>query len=164
MFSLQIKKLPLFPASARQELVGIDIGSEHLKLIQLKDALNKRELVNLISRPIAGLPDIEVSKIIKASLEELKLKNPRIITVIPAHQVITKNIEIPSIDHNEIQEIVNLQASRHTPYSREEIIVDYIELGIYKNSYTKILLVIITNAVIKKQFELWIRLGLSLIV
>ena len=159
MFSLQIKKLPLFPASARQELVGIEIGSEHFKLIQLKDALNKRELVNLISRPIAGLPDIEVSKIIKASLEELKLKNPRIITVIPAHQVITKNIEIPSIDHNEIQEIVNLQASRHTPYSREEIIVDYIELGIYKNSYTKILLVIITNAVIKKQFELMDKAG-----
>lgn len=159
MFSINIKKLPLFPASAHPELVGIDIGSEHLKLIQLKDALNKRELVNLISRPIAGLPDIEVSKIIKASLEELKLKNPRIITVIPAHQVITKNIEIPSIDPNEIREIVNLQASRHTPYSREEIIVDYIELGIYKNSYTKILLVIVTNAVIKKQFELMAQAG-----
>ena len=37
--------------------------------------------------------------------------------------------------------------------------VDYIELGIYKNSYTKILLVIITNAVIKKQFELMDKAG-----
>lgn len=159
MFSLHIKKIPFFPAPARPELVGIEIGSEHLKLIQLKDTLNKKELVNLISRPIAGLPDIEVSKIIKASLEELNLKNPRVVSVIPAHQVITKNIEIPSIDPKEIREIVNLQASRHTPYSREEIIVDYIELGIYKNSYTKILLVIITNAVIKKQFELMAQAG-----
>ena len=54
----------------------------------------------------------------------------------------------------EIDDIVRLQAGRHTPYARDEIVVDYINLGVYGSNYTKILLVIVKREVVKRQYTL----------
>ncbi len=145
-----------------REFVGLDFSSNNLKVAHVRDSLNKRELVNVLSRNISGLNDDDLSGVIRASFGELKAKNPSIINIIPAHMVITKNIEIPSTDDKEIREIINLQAGRHTPYSREEIIVDYINIGTYKHSYSKILLVIIARNVVKRQYDILGKAGLKL--
>ncbi|MBF0533362.1 MAG: hypothetical protein HQL23_09785, partial [Candidatus Omnitrophica bacterium] len=60
----------------------------------------------------------------------------------------------------EIKSIVSLQAGRHTPFSREEIQVGYIHIGVYKSNYTKILLVIANKNVIKQQLSVFDRAGL----
>lgn len=145
-----------------QDIVGIDINDVDLKLAHVRHSPPRREVVNLLSRNIGGLSDDEISKIIGGSFRELKVKNPAIVNTIPSHSVITKNIEVPSTDPREIREIINLQAGRHTPYSREEIIVDYINIGISKHSYTKILLVIVGRNIIKRQFDMLDKAGLRL--
>lgn len=162
MLGIDIKKLGFLPGTGKGELVGIDFSGNKLKLVCANAFANKREVTNIISRDITGLSDVDISKIVRSCVGELGLKNPKIINVLPSHLVITKNIEIPSVDHNEIKEIINLQAGRHTPYSREEIIIDYIGIGTYKHSYTKILLVIVARSVVKRQFEILDRAGLRL--
>ena len=162
MLGIDIKRLnPLF-GSSKRELVGIDFSSHILKLAHARVYPNKREIVNLLNRDIAGLTDAEIPKIIRAGFNDLAAKDPNIINTIPSNLVMTKNIEIPSIDPGEIREIINLQAPRHTPYSREEIIIDYIDIGTYKHSYTKILLVIVARNVIKRQFEILDKAGIKL--
>ena len=43
---------------------------------------------------------------------------------------------------------IDLQAGRHTPFSREEILMDYLNIGTYRKNYTEVLLVIVnSNAV-----------------
>jgi Tfp pilus assembly PilM family ATPase/Tfp pilus assembly protein PilN len=159
MFGIQLQKFN--PLSGRgREVVSIDMSGSTLKIAHVKSTATKKEVVNLLSRNISGLPDDEIPKVIRASYNELKVKNPAIVTLVPSHLAITKNIEIPSVNPQEIREIINLQAGRHTPYSREEIIVGYIDIGTYKRSYTKILLVIVARAVVKKQFDMLERVGL----
>lgn len=136
------------------ELVGIDISDGSLRLAHVRIAPHRREVVNLLNREIADLSTDDISKIIKSYLNELKAKNVRIINIVPSHLVITKNIEIPSTKPQEINEIINLQAGRHTPYSREEIIIDHIDIGIHKQNYTKILLIIVARNIVKRQFEI----------
>lgn len=136
------------------ELLGVDISDGSLKLAHLKITTHKCEVANLFNRDISGLSNDDISKIIKGYLNELKIKNARIINIVPLHLVITKNIEIPSTKPQEINEIINLQAGRHTPYSREEIIVDHINIGTHKQNYTKILLVIVAGNIIKRQLEI----------
>ena len=162
MSAINIKKFARFPGVSNHDLVGIDFSSNNLKLVHTRGSLNKKELVNILSRSISGLSDDDIAKVINASFSELRLKSYSIIDIIPSHLVITKNIEIPSVDPQEIREIINLQAGRHTPYSREDIIVGYIEIGTYKNSYTKILLVIVGRDIIKRQFEILHKAGLKL--
>ena len=135
-----------------QEQVGIDLGGNHLKLARVIVQANKRELIDVVHRDITGLSEEDISKAVKTAVEISKANAPEVVVTIPAHLVITKNIEIPSTDPREIMAIVNLQASRHTPYSREEIIVDYIHVGVYKQTYSRILLLIASREVIKRQF------------
>jgi len=158
-------KLPKFSQFAQvpgKDIIGLDFNGNSLKVVHLKSSLNKKELLNIIDRNISGMSEEDISKQIASSLRELKVKDPLILNIVPPQAVITKNIEIPSVDQKEIKEIINLQAGRHTPYSREEIIVDYIEIGTYKNSYTKVLLVIVARSVVKKQFEILQKAGIKL--
>ncbi|MBI3602536.1 MAG: pilus assembly protein PilM [Candidatus Omnitrophica bacterium] len=142
-----------------RDLVGLEFSGNVLKLAWLRLFPNKSELAALIHRDIVGLSDEDISKAIRDVLSGLNLKNPEIINPTSSHLVITKNIEIPSTNPSEIREIVNLQAARHTPYPLEEVIVDYVDIGIYKKSYTKVLLVIVARNVIKKQLTILERAG-----
>lgn len=162
MFKLNINKLNLFSKLMSQEIVGVDFSGNNLKICHIKVSLNKKEVINLLNFDIIGLSDNDIAKAIEVAIGGLKGKKIDIIDVIPAHLAITKNIEIPSIEQREIKEILNLQAGRHTPFSREEIIVDYVELGTYKHSYTKVLLVIVARSVIKRHYEILDRAGFKL--
>ncbi len=143
-------------------LIGLDLSGGSLKIVSMNISSGKTELSNLFTAGIADLDDSQISKIIRESYSKLKLRDPYVISTIPSHAIITKNIEIPSTNPKEIQEIINLQASRYTPYSREEIMVDYIEIATFKNNYTKILLIIVGRNVIKRQFEILGKAGIRL--
>ncbi|MBI5144295.1 MAG: pilus assembly protein PilM, partial [Candidatus Omnitrophica bacterium] len=158
----RIRKINPLSGIASRDVIGFDFSGNNLKLVHMRLLSNKAEIVNLLTQNIAGLPDADISKIIASSFHALSVKNPHIVSAITSNLVITKNIEIPSIDPKEIREIINLQAGRHTPYSRDEIVIDYIDVGTYKNTYTKILLVIVTNNVIKRQFDVVGKAGLKL--
>lgn len=158
---INIARLNPFSRISGSEIVGVELSPTFLKLVHLKISLQKSEIVNILSREIANLSDDDAAKALKALFAELKAKEPRVVNIIPASMAITKNIEIPSCDPAEIREIISLQAGRHTPYSREEIIVDYVDLGAYKNSYTKILLVIVARNIVKRHYETLSKAGLK---
>ncbi len=147
---------------SHKEIVCIDIGQNDVRIAYARTIPNAREVQSLFDLNISGLADEEIGRAIKASLDDLKLKNPYVINIIPPQQVITKNIEIPSTKPAEIKDILNLQAGRHTPFSREEIIVDYIVIGTFKHSYTKLLLLIAGRDTIKRQFEILNKAGIKL--
>ncbi len=151
-----------FVRGAHKDIVGIDMSSAVVKVVHARVASQGIEIVNVISRSLVGLTEEDQVKAIRSAFAELVVKGAEIIDVIPGHLVISKNIEIPSVNSREISEIINLQAGRHTPYTREEIIVDYIDIGTYKHSYTKILLIILARQVVKKQFEILQKAGLRL--
>lgn len=151
-----------FAAISGKEYVGIDFSGNSLKIAHLRAVSGRIEVVNLISRNIQALSDDDIAKIIKSSFPQLSARTLDVVNVIPTHVVITKNIEIPSTNPKEIKEIISLQAGRHTPFSREEIIVDYLDIGTHKRSYTKILLIIVSRNVIKRQFDIIERAGLKL--
>ncbi len=112
---------------------------------------------------VRGVADEEIAKIFKNLTGQLRLKkNLPVILVIAPGATTNKNIEIPSVDREEIKSIINLQAGRHTPYSREEILVDYINIGVFQRNYSKVLLVIINRNIIKKPLNLLTQVNLKL--
>ncbi len=161
MFGINCGRLNLLSGINNREFVGIDLSANNLKIAYARVSANKPEITSLLTRNISGLTEEKIAKIIAGCFIDLKAKNPLIISTIPSHLVITKNIEIPSIDPKEIKEIINLQAGRHTPYSREEIIVDYVDIGAYKSNYTKILLIIAARNIIDRQIKILNCAGLK---
>ena len=151
--SLKLLKLPTLSHIGMQDVVVVDLSGNSLKLVYAKVWHNKIEKLDLFAKNITGLSDDDISRVIRTIFNEHKLNPRTILNVLPSNLAITKNIEIPSRDHQEIREIVNLQAGRHTPYSREEIIVDYLDVGTYRHNYTKVLLVIVAKNIIKNIYK-----------
>ncbi|MFC1658535.1 pilus assembly protein PilM [Candidatus Omnitrophota bacterium] len=145
---------------ANKEVIAIDLSSYYLKVARMSQSPTRREITDLATQNIQNLSEEEIARAIKQLLSRFQLKQPKILAVIPSFLTITKNIEIPSRDPQEIREIISLQASRHTPYSRDEIIIDYINIGTYKQNYSKILLVIATRNIIRRHLGILDKAGL----
>ncbi len=160
--ALKSVKLNLPRRSGAQDLLGIDINDENLKVVHARVSKLKREVVQLASQEVHGLTDDDIAAVLQKTLSALRLGPVRTFLTVPLHVVITRTIEIPSRDLSEIREIVNLQASRHTPYARSEIIVDMLNLGVVRDSYTKVLLVIVPKDAVVRQTRILEKLGLPL--
>src|SRR3989338_9309222 len=143
------------------DYLSIVFSDEAIKMCHLKMTSLAKEVVHIVQRDIKGISEEELPKIVKSALNDFNVRKPKVICVIPPQLMTTKNIEIPSLNPEEIKSIINLQAGRHTPYSREEIIIDYLTIGVYQRNYTKVLLVIVNRNIIKKQLAILEQAGLK---
>jgi Tfp pilus assembly PilM family ATPase/Tfp pilus assembly protein PilN len=157
-----LKKFNFFPKKSKQDFIAFDLNEERFKLAHVHTSKMRREVANLITQETKGLTDDEISALVAKSIAAIGVKNPRVFLAVPLHLVITRSIEIPSRDPDEIKEIVNLQASRHTPYSRAEIIIDTLNLGVVRENYTKVLLVIVPKDVVNRQTAILEKANLQL--
>lgn len=121
----------------RRDYLAIEIGQKYLKLAYLRILKGKERIVSVGAFVISDWTDQDISARITAFVRKHHIKKPEVINLIPSNHVISKNIEIPSVDQNEIKDIIELQAGRHTPYSKEEIIMDFTEIGVVHERYTK---------------------------
>ena len=123
-----------------------------------------KEITQLANFPLEGGLEAGEGLLekLKKVFSQIKISEIPLVAAIPSYCAITRNIEIPSQNSQEIREIVNLQAGRHTPYSRTEIVVDYLNLGVFKSIYSKILLTIVHRSVIKRYLDLAERLNLRI--
>ncbi len=154
--------IPFLTSSDKHHFIGVDLDEEHIKIVHGRQTSLKREVAHVKSRVVHGLSDDEVGQFIRQTLDGWKLKTPKTYLVVPLYPMITRSIEIPSRDPAEIKEIVNLQASRHTPYSRAEIIIDTLAIGVVRENYTKVLLVIAPRDMVTRQTHVIEKAGLAL--
>ncbi len=137
----------------KRDLFSIEIGDEYLKLAYSRPLKDSLELQAAGYVHIKGADAGAVSDEIRSFAKKNRIKGSQALNVIPSRFAITKNIEIPSTDKKEIKEIIDLQAGRHTPYSRDEIIMDYGEIGLFHERYTKIFLVILKKDIVTSRYE-----------
>jgi Tfp pilus assembly PilM family ATPase/Tfp pilus assembly protein PilN len=142
------------------ERLAISLSENVLKIAAVK-AGNPPRVLQVSAQDIKGTPAADLPRLIQAGLKGFKTKGGDVVCVVPSSMTTTKNIEIPSTDEEEIRAIVSLQAGRHTPFSRDEIQIGYVNLGIHKTSYTKVLLVIANRSRIKSQLDLLAKAGLK---
>lgn len=141
------------------ECLSVSLTQEELKLACLRPGAMP-EVLHLARMDLKETPDETIANLLRSSLQGFTLKRMLTMCAIPASAVTTKNIEIPSRDPQEIKSIINLQAGRHTPYSREEILIGFINIGVYQVNYTKVLLAIVNRQLIKKHLKILEMAGL----
>ena len=138
---------------AKNDHICISLSDETLKIVEVKGSAPSAKIAQCVAVTIAGMAEADVSTTIQKSLKGFNTKSASVVLMVPPSITTSKNIEIPSTDEEEIKSIVNLQATRHTPYTREEIQVGFVNIGIFKGSFTKVLLVIANRLQIKSQID-----------
>ncbi|MCA9398850.1 MAG: pilus assembly protein PilM, partial [Candidatus Omnitrophica bacterium] len=128
------------------DFIAISLTEEDFKFVHVKGSGKGAKIVNVAAADVKGLSPADLPRAISSALGKINKKAANVLYVVPPNMVTTKNIEVPSSNPDEIQSIVNLQAGRHTPFSRDEIEASHISIGT-SGTHTKVLLVIANKSV-----------------
>lgn len=137
------------------------IDESGIKLARASVSQGRKVVTGLYYKDITGMQPSDQVRELRAGLQALGVKSKQIHVLLASKYIITKSIEVPSLDPKEIEDIVRLQAVRHTPYSKEEVIVSHINLDVLLERYTKALLVIASNENVRKKTDVADAAGLD---
>jgi type IV pilus assembly protein PilM len=133
------------PISKKNQLIGIDVGSHSIKIVEIEDTKKGMVLKNF---GIIGLPqeaivegsikEMEiVSTALKNLLKNLKIKNKNVATSISGYSVIVKKITIPKKERVDLEQSIQSEAEQYIPEefmdvllvaAKKDIVEEYISL------------------------------------
>lgn len=129
--------MPFLNFKPKKKIVGLDMGSFALKLIELKPIKKKKEtqfeLVALGYEPVPYQSIVEgsimdssaVADAIQHGFYESKSKSNSIAFGVSGSSVIVKRIEVQRVSQNEMHENILWEARPHIPFTPEEVNIDY---------------------------------------
>lgn len=121
-----------------KSVVGLDIGSSGIKLIELKERRRgEYQLVHLGFEPLSPEAIVDGS-IMDSSLvvdainrlnEQTGTKNPSYATSLSGHSVIIKKIQVPAVSTDELAESIRWEAEQYIPFDINDVRLDYVVLN-----------------------------------
>ncbi|MCM8774737.1 MAG: pilus assembly protein PilM [Candidatus Omnitrophica bacterium] len=153
----------LIPSGRMRDLVAVDLSSSSVKVVHA--TRGPEELVafrHLNTREFGENADDEISQYLAGCIKEFGVSSRDILCMIPSTLFISKNVDMPSSDREEIDKIIDLQAGRYTPYSRDEIVIDYVCMETTGQHYTNVLLIIVNRQVVDRYLQVAGKAGLNI--
>jgi type IV pilus assembly protein PilM len=117
----------------KKGVAGLDIGSSSIKIVELEGKLTNPSLVtlgfeNLPADTIVDGQIMElnaVSEVIQHVCKNFQVKSPKFVTGVSGHSVIIKNIVLPTMTPEELQESIDWHAEEHIPFDLSEVNLDF---------------------------------------
>ena len=122
--------------SRSKGLVGLDVGSFAVKLVELKEKKGEYQLQRLGIEPLSPEAIVDGS-IMDSSLvvdaiqklnDETGVKNSNYATSLSGHSVIIKKIELPAMAPEELAESIQWEAEQYIPFDINDVRLDYVLL------------------------------------
>ncbi|MEM6456565.1 MAG: type IV pilus assembly protein PilM [Acidobacteriota bacterium] len=124
--------------SRNKGIVGLDIGSSTIKLIELRERKGGNfQLQRVGVEPLSPEAIVDGS-IMDSSLvvdainkltEQSGVKAGNFATSVSGHSVIIKKIELPAMDPDELAESIQWEAEQHIPFDINDVRLDYVTLS-----------------------------------
>ena len=118
---------------SKKSMVGLDIGSSSVKAVELQGKNGGFQLVSLgyenlqpdsiVDGQIMELNN--VSNVIANIFNEHKIATTRVAAGVSGHSVIVKNIILPQMSEDELQESFSWHAEEHIPFDISDVNLDY---------------------------------------
>jgi type IV pilus assembly protein PilM len=117
----------------KKSVAGLDIGSSSIKMVELDGKVGS---LNLVSLGFENLPDNTiidgqimelnvVSDVIRNVCTNHNVDAERVVTGVSGHSVIIKNIVLPPMSADELEESIDWHAEEHIPYDLADVSLDY---------------------------------------
>ncbi len=120
----------------------LSLDRQWFKLVHVTGSRHGGTITHVFALPVEGLGDSEIVDRVRRWSMEQGFKPGRVVIAQPTQLSSTRLFTLPSTDPQEIRDIVELQAEKHTPYAKEEIVTDYLMLDTDAQGYSRVLLVI----------------------
>jgi type IV pilus assembly protein PilM len=117
----------------KKSIAGLDIGSSSIKMVELE---GNGSNLNLVSLGFENLPSDTiidgqimelnvVSDVIQSVCNNHQVNAPQVVTGVSGHSVIIKNIVLPQMSREELEESIDWHAEEHIPYDLADVSLDY---------------------------------------
>lgn len=117
----------------KKGVAGLDVGSSSVKVVELEGKLDSLSLVGL---GYESLPDDTIvegqimelnalSETIDNVCRSYQVSAPQVVTSVSGNAVIIKNITIPAMSREELEESIEWHAEEHIPFDLSEVNLDY---------------------------------------
>lgn len=157
-----------------ENLVGLDIGSHAVKMVQLSTKDSAARLVSFGMAPIPkgafaegriNKPDL-VANCVQQLAGHLKIKEKGVAASMSGYEVMIKKIDLPMMTEEELDNRLQDELGQYIPYNIEEVDVDYQVLGIAKDrpNFMEVLLVAAKKDSIREHVNLIRQAGFEPIV
>lgn len=117
----------------KNQLVGLDIGSYSIKLVEIEHKKDGKLLKNIGIAHIPGgslgpngIKDPEpIKQAIKELFDNLKIKNKKIAVSLPGTLVIAKKISLADREDIDLEDAIKHEAEQFVPFDMEEVNLDF---------------------------------------
>jgi Tfp pilus assembly protein PilN len=136
----------------------VEVGSEWVKVARARHGVVEAVAVSALDpAKTDGLA------VLRSMVRENRLSGLPAIALVPRQSVNIRMLELPSQDAAEIRDMVDLQATKQTPYSREEVLVDYRASASDRSGYTHVTLAIVQRSILRHRYCLLEDAGLKVV-
>ncbi|MCZ6874602.1 MAG: type IV pilus assembly protein PilM [bacterium] len=119
--------------SRKRPLVGIDIGTHTVKLVQLKKVGKRYQLLHFGIMPLMPESIVDgtimnasaVVEAIRNLVHMEKIKTKEVATAISGQSVIVKKIRVPEMTDKELAENIQWEAEQHIPFELSDVNIDF---------------------------------------
>lgn len=116
-----------------ESIIGLDIGSHSMKLIELAKQGSTVTLLSAGSVPTPfkalssqnAADSIAVAAAIKKLVKDAGCKTTKVILALPEAQVFTRIIEVPQLSAKELTSAIKWEAEQYVPLPLEQVTVDF---------------------------------------
>ena len=158
----------------KKQLVGLDIGSSNVKLVELKGGGKGKsfQLENLGIEPVppqsivdGGIMDsFAVSEAIRNLFDRLNVKNTKVAIAVAGNGVIIKKITLPKMSIEELNDQIRFEAEQYIPFEIDEVNIDYEIVDSSEEDQMDVVLVAAKKDVISDYTSVVVQAGLEPVV
>lgn len=157
-----------------KNVVGLDIGTNSVKLVEVEESKGGFRLKNFGISPIpkdsivngAIVNHDAVVSAIQQLLSNLKVKTRDVVASISGHPVIIKKISMPLATEEALEDSIKFEAEQYIPFDLEEVNIDYqilvVEEG--KSDHMSVMLVAAKKVMINDYVKVLADAGLNPVI
>lgn len=120
-------------ASSATELIGLDMGSSAIKMVEIKDTKQGYFLSRFGLAPLPPDAVVEgdvvdrgaVVAAIRKLQGDLGIRTKDVASCVSSKSVIIKKISLPAMSEYELEEQIPFEAEQHVPFNIDEVYLDY---------------------------------------
>ncbi len=158
----------------KKNVIGLDIGSSSIKLVELSEGKTGYRLQSLGISPIppeaivdgALMDSVTVIEAIKELIRSAKTKTKDVVTSVSGHSVIVKKVTLPFMSKAELEESIKWEAERYIPFDINDVNLDFQILGAESENpeVMDVLLVAAKKDIINDYVSVIIEAGLNPVI
>ncbi len=117
----------------KKNVIGLDIGSSSIKLVELLEGKTgfKLQHLGMSSLPPEAIVDgalmdsVTIIDTIRELLSTSKVKTKDVVTSVSGHSVIVKKVALPFMTEAELEESIRWEAERYIPFDINDVNIDF---------------------------------------